>query len=256
MSSKKFCIVIPARLESSRVPGKVLKKIGEYTMIEQVVRQCLKVPDVDTIVVSDADEVLTVLKNYSIQTIKTGKCNSGTERIVSVLKDLSEYEYIINVQGDQPFVSPDLIISSFQFAQNIQAEKFLVTPICPLDYENALRPSCVKTIVDLNNRAIYFSRSLIPYTNSEANSTEKILPYYGHHGIYLYNFAALAAYPDLKIGQLEQRENLEQLRFIENGIPIYTVFTSEFHLSVDTPEDYEYALEYYRTYLGSLNCCL
>jgi 3-deoxy-manno-octulosonate cytidylyltransferase (CMP-KDO synthetase) len=246
MSSKKFCIVIPARLDSSRVTGKVLKKIGEYTMIEQVVRQCLKVPDVDTMVISDSDEVLAVLKDYQIRTIKTGKCNSGTERIVSVLKDLSDYDYIINVQGDQPFVSQDLIMSIFQFAQNIQEEKFLVTPICHLDYENAIRPSCVKSIIDLNNRAIYFSRSLIPYTNSEANSAKKVLPYYGHHGIYLYNFEALAAYPNLKIGELEQRENLEQLRFIENGIPIYTVFTSEFHLSVDTPEDYEYALEYYR----------
>ena len=246
MNSKKFCIVIPARLESARVPGKVLKKIGDYTMIEQVVRQCLKVADVDTIVVTDSDEVLAVLKDYKIRTIKTGKCNSGTERIVSVLKDLTDYDYIINVQGDQPFVSPNLIMSSFQFAQNIQDENFLVTPICHVDYENAIKPSCVKTIIDMNNRAIYFSRSLIPYTNAEANSTEKVLPHYGHHGIYLYNFAALAAYPHLKIGQLEQRENLEQLRFIENGIPIYTVFTSEFHLSVDTPEDYENALQYYQ----------
>ncbi|MEI2418794.1 3-deoxy-manno-octulosonate cytidylyltransferase [Arthrospira platensis SPKY2] len=242
MKSKKFCIVIPARVESSRVPGKVLKKIGDYTMIEQVVRQCLKVADVDTLVISDSNEVLSLFKTYQIRTIKTGQCNSGTERIVSVLDDLKDYDYIINVQADQPFVSPDLIRQSFQVAQTIQEDKFLVTPICHLDYENALRPSCVKTIIDLNNRAIYFSRSLIPYTNSP----EKVLPYYGHHGIYLYNFAALAAYPNLNMGQLEQRENLEQLRFIENGIPIYTVFTSEFHLSVDTPEDYEYALQYYR----------
>ena len=216
-------IVIPARLKSTRVHHKMMKDIDGMTLIERTVSQCQKT-GLDTLVVTDSQEIADLFDNA----IVTGPCESGTARIASVIDQITD-NYIINVQGDQPFIDPDAIIEMANF---LNAElPDVATPVTEcLDIND---PSKVKVVVSNSGIALYFSRQPQPES-------------YQHIGIYGYHRSILENLGSLEESPHEQVESLEQLKFLDNDIAIHTYWTDHQHFAVDTPQDLQDAIKYAR----------
>lgn len=230
----KNALVIPVRIDSSRLSRKALLEIEGKTLIQRVVDQCKKT-NLPTYVVTDSEEIEQSLDPTNIKIILQKKsAESGTERISNAIQNI-EGDYIINVQGDQPFIEPESIIEMNDFIIK-NSHHMVVTPI-KLFSEKYEDPSKCKVITDLFGRAIYFSRSPIPYNAKES---------YGHLGVYGYQRKVLENYKKLKTSPLEKVEKLEQLRFIDNGIPIQTYKTNYSIFSIDTQVDLIDAIEYAR----------
>ena len=230
----KNALVIPVRLNSTRLPNKALKDINGISLIQRVVNQCLKT-NVFTYVVTDSPEISSkvVLGSGGSIFYQNKKAESGTERIANII-DSIDADNIINVQGDQPFISPKAILEMCDYMDK-NPDHDIVTPVSKHREEKYSDPSKCKVVLSLSGRAIYFSRSPIPYNASES---------YGHLGIYGYKKSFLKNYHKLKVSQLEKVEKLEQLRFIDNDVPIQTYMTEHSIFSVDTPTDLQYAIEH------------
>ncbi|MDE6431887.1 MAG: 3-deoxy-manno-octulosonate cytidylyltransferase [Opitutales bacterium] len=236
-------ICIPARLNSSRFPKKILADLCGKSVLQHVfdrTRTCRGVNNI--FILTDSDEAKDVATNFGAQVIETSdKCVSGTERIVSVLDKLPG-DFIINIQGDEPFFDIEIIDRMLTKAAVSDADIF--TPIFKFEnMEDVADPNCVKVIINYAGRALYFSRSIVPYVRDEKDVSKwmKHADYYGHIGIYGYRRAVLERYHDMVKGKLEFIEKLEQLRFLENGFLIDTVETSNRTIGIDTPEDLERA---------------
>lgn len=230
----KNALVIPVRLDSSRLPNKALADIEGKTLIQRVVDQCKKT-DLPIYVVTDSEEIRSSLSPEGINIIFQKKsAESGTERIANAI-DKIEGDYIINVQGDQPFIDPNAIVEMNNFAIK-NSHHMVITPI-KLFTEKYDDPSKCKVVTDLFGKAIYFSRSPIPYNAKES---------YGHLGVYAYQRNVLENYHKLKTSPLEKVEKLEQLKFIDNGISIQTYKTEYSIFSVDTQIDLIDAIKYAR----------
>lgn len=256
----KTLIVIPARINSKRLPNKILEHIGDEPMIKRVLDQCnKKFKKKQIIICTDSSKIEKLSKDWGYKAFFTSnKCRSGTHRISTVLRDIicylwgkrnideSEYKklliqsLIINVQGDQPFLDPKILIDiEKSFLKNTQ-EKTIVTPIYNLQSESIHNPNIVKVVVNKFNEAIYFSRAPIPYNRDEKiNDWGKKNNYWGHIGIYGYRGDILSCWETLPNSKLEKIESLEQLRFIENGIKINTIITKNDSFSIDTYEQLE-----------------
>lgn len=234
----KNALVIPVRLDSTRLPGKALKDICGQSLIQRVVNQCVKT-DLKTYVVTDSKEIANHIKpNGSYVIYDNTPADCGTERISNIIKLITE-DNIINVQGDQPFISPEAIIQMSEYMLN-NSEHNVVTPISRHNPEKYSDPSKCKVVISLSGRAVYFSRSPIPYNGEQ---------FYGHLGIYGYKKEFLSTYHKLKISPLEKAEKLEQLRFIDNDIPIQTYMTEHSIFSVDTQADLVYAIEHFNKFV-------
>lgn len=227
----KSAVIIPVRLDSKRLPNKALKDICGRTLIQRVVDQCIQT-NLETHVVTDSLEIESHLKNVNV-IYHPVKAESGTERISNILENI-DADNIINVQGDQPFISPEAIIEMHQYMIN-NPEHQVVTPIKLHLDEKCDDPSKCKVVVSLSGRAVYFSRSPIPYNTKNV---------YGHLGMYGYKKEFLKEYHKLKVSPLEKMEKLEQLRFIDNDIPIQTYETEHSIFSVDTEMDLIDAIKY------------
>ncbi|KAA0258187.1 3-deoxy-manno-octulosonate cytidylyltransferase [Deferribacter autotrophicus] len=225
-------VVIPARYESSRLPGKPLVKINGITMINRVATRCLKSKADRVIVVTDDERILDECsKIEGLECVMSDKnIKSGTDRVAKVAKYLDE-EIIVNVQGDEPLIDPELINSLIdELKKDDYAD--MITAYCDLDKEEALNPNNVKVVVDKNGYAIYFSRSLIPFVRDS-----KDIKYKKHIGIYGFKKDFLMKFTELPESELENLEKLEQLRVIENGYKIKVIYTTYKSLSVDTKDD-------------------
>ena len=174
---------------------------------------------------------------------------SVTDRIIEVMNYFPETDAFINIQGDEPFIHPDDIDSVAKMLTEKGETKPLVTTLVKKisDPQLLANPSVVKVVLGNENQAIYFSRSPIPYLRNELEKSEwtNKHSFWQHVGIYGYNSKALQQISKLQPSILEKAESLEQLRWIENGIPIFTAETSEMNLSVDTSEDLALARKYY-----------
>ena len=232
-------VVIPARIGSTRLKNKVLLKIDNKPMLHHVIDRCLKSNKVDNVfVVTDSKKVYeSVLLTSAKPLMSDANCSSGTVRIASVL-DQIEGDIIVNVQGDQPIVEPELI--------DLLIEKFIdnhfdiATPIWKInDFEDLNDESLAKVVRDFNGRALYFSRSSIPFLRDyDRDDWTKNAEYWAHYGIYVYRRQILESLDKLQVGILENTEKLEQLRFLENGLNILTVETKYRQQAVDTIEDF------------------
>lgn len=241
----KLLCCIPARYESTRLPGKPLLKINEKTIINLVYQQVLKTKITDIIVLTDDkriyDEVLSFNGNC---TIVTEECLNGTERIINYLKkiDNSKYDIIVNVQGDEPFIQPDIIN---KVIDNFVEKKPTCSTVCykTNNQNEIILKSRGKTIVDKNNNIMYCSRNVIP-----ANKKDNIIPNYLyniHVGIFVYDKKYLLDEYLKENTQYQLTEDIEWLKIIEQGYKVNTIFTEKLERGVDTEEDYQYLLNKY-----------
>ncbi len=235
---KTIC-VIPARFASSRLPGKPLALIGDKPMIQWVYEKASQVESINKVLVAtDHTDVLNAVKGFDGKAVLTAPdLPSGTDRVHAAIKN-EDVDVVVNLQGDEPFVSPALLADLVSVFKDQQIE--IATPICRIDKESELNsPHVVKVVRDLKGFALYFSRSQIPFFRDVKNKgnilNEHI--FYKHIGIYAYRKKCLEKLTKLKESSLEQIERLEQLRFIENGYKIFTIVTDYNSVSVDTSED-------------------
>lgn len=236
--------IIPARYGSTRFPGKPLADILGVSMIERVYRQCKQCDSLHKVIVATDDQrILEHVKAFGGEVMLTStQHQSGTDRCAEVINNLNEhFDVAINIQGDEPFISPEQINAVAQcFAQPQTQIASLVKKITnPLDIEN---PNVVKAVVGIGGKAIYFSRSPIPF-NRNANNT---VAYFKHVGIYGYKTDILKQITQLAAGVLETAESLEQLRWLENGFEITLAETNAETIAIDTPEDLNQVLEKFK----------
>ena len=234
-------IIIPARLASTRFPEKVLADIGGLPM---VVRTAKRVEHLDRVVVAcDDEQIISVCHKYGVDAMLTSTTHkSGTDRInecANILK-LDDDEIIINVQADEPFIEPEVIESLMVKLKSLQEkDEGFVMGSCfnAINAESAKDPNLVKVVLDDENNAIYFSRSLVPYNRSgRAN-------YYGHIGIYGFSKKSLKEFCNLSDAPIEDIEGLEQLRAIYHQKKITMLKVASTGFGIDTKEDLARAIE-------------
>jgi len=228
----KVIVVIPARLQSQRLPRKMLREIGGRPLavwVYQAVRSASLLNDV--IIATDSDEILAACRKHSCNARMTStKHRSGTERVHEVSQSV-EADVYINVQGDEPMIRAAHIEALVKLMQNGHIP--VGTLKTPASAEDVANPNAVKVVTDINQRALYFSRSTVPYDRDGSNPK-----YFKHLGIYAYRKAELDQFVRLPESSLERAERLEQLRFLENGIPIYVAEPPYDSIGVDTEEDF------------------
>jgi 3-deoxy-manno-octulosonate cytidylyltransferase (CMP-KDO synthetase) len=234
-AASRVIAVIPARLASTRLPRKVLRSIAGRPMLAWVVEAARACPQLDQVIVAtDSDEVANLCAENNWQCRLTSPTlQSGTDRVHAVALDVDAAIYV-NVQGDEPLLRPEHITALLKpFADSTTAVSTLRVRCTP---ENIHNPNAVKVVTNAQGRALYFSRSTIPYNRGEKRDDIDIL-YWKHIGLYAYRRAALLGFPTLPHSQLEATERLEQLRFLENGIAIRVETTDFDTIGVDTEED-------------------
>ena len=247
----KFLGIIPARYASTRFPGKPLADLMGKPMIRWVYERVAG--SLDRVVVATDDErILNAVGKEGGEALLTSPDHpSGTDRCLEAyLKLKEEYDVIINIQGDEPFIHPlqiELLKSAFLNTSTQIAT--LVKPFSPNDdFENLFNPNTPKVLLNSKGQAIYFSRSVIPYIRGKHHS--KWLEshvFYKHIGIYAYKPQVLNEITSLPPSVLEKAESLEQLRWIENGYVIQTMITDEDTIGIDTPEDLEKAIRMFKS---------
>lgn len=256
----KSIIVIPARYGSTRFPGKPLTKIAGKTLLEHVCTVAKKVAqqvaDVSVLVATDDERIMQHAHTLDVAAVLTPEsCPTGTDRVIAALKQVStQYEYIINLQGDAPLTPVHVIVSLLQTLASYP----IATPVMQLSWEflDVLRDAKRNTpfsgttvVIDPNNSALWFSKQIIPAIRNEAQlRTQQIQsPVFQHLGIYGYTYAMLETFASLGVSRYEQLEGLEQLRFLENGYNIKAVPIILENLNawrgVDTPEDAQFVEE-------------
>ncbi len=261
-----FVVVIPARFQSSRLPGKVLADIHGKPMIQWVVEKAKLSGARQVIVATDNDEVEAVVSAFGTEVCKTrADHQSGTERLAEVMDkyQFSDDEIIVNVQGDEPFIPPENISQVANNLANQQQNRHVArmsTLAINIDsVDEAFNPNAVKVILDKDGYALYFSRATIPYDrerflNADSNTEKNIHAigdfYLRHVGIYAYRAGFIKDYVNWPTSELEQVEALEQLRVLYQGERIHVAVANS-HVpveGVDTPEDLAKA----RAYAASL----
>ena len=242
----KFAVAIPARLESTRLPRKVLVDIGGKPMLQRVLEGSAAAKSIGEVVLcTDSDEVASHARTWGPRVIMTSPtCSSGSERIASVIGQI-DADVVINVQGDQPFVDPTIIEAMCTVFRERTPTPSVVTPVYRLPAEKIDNPDAVKVVVGANQQALYFSRSPVPYVRGkERGEWLASGVHWGHVGMYGYRRDVLQRWASLPASPLEDAEKLEQLRLLENGITIDTyeiVAHTRNTLSVDSPADLETA---------------
>ena len=227
----KAIAVIPARLASTRLPRKILREIAGKPLIGVVYEAVRSSPLLaEVLIATDAEEIMQVCREHGWKVQMTSRAHrSGTERVHEVAARETADVYL-NVQGDEPLTRTEHIATLLQVMENSAAQVgTLMTPAAEVDIPN---PNAVKVVTDLNGRALYFSRATIPFDRDGTRP-----PYFKHLGLYAYRKTALDRFVKLPESSLEKSERLEQLRFLENGIPIFVGETPHDSVGVDTEED-------------------
>jgi len=236
--------IIPSRYESSRFPGKPLINIDGKSMIQRVYEQTSKSTLINKLIVATDDQrIFDHVKSFGGNVMMTLTTHtSGTDRCGEVIEKYSDFDIVINIQGDEPLINPnqlDDVINLFK-TESVQIGT-LVKQMTSID--DILNPNRVKVVLDQNNKGIYFSRSPIPYV---ANTNQKDwltkAKFWKHIGIYAWRMNALKTIVKLPKTELEQQESLEQLRWLYNGFKITTVETKIETPNIDVPEDLEKVL--------------
>jgi 3-deoxy-manno-octulosonate cytidylyltransferase (CMP-KDO synthetase) len=233
----KAIAIIPARLASTRLPRKMLREIAGKPLIG-VVYEAVRSSSLlaGVIVATDSEEILEVCRAHGWRCQMTSPSHrSGTERVHEVSSRETADVYI-NVQGDEPLVRPEHFATLLKVMENPAAQVgTLMTPAALVDIPN---PHAVKLVTDRDGRALYFSRATIPFDRDGAHPK-----YFKHLGLYAYRKSALDRFVALPEASLEQSERLEQLRFLENGIPIFVGETPYDSVGVDTEDDLQRVIE-------------
>ena len=239
--------IIPARYASTRFPGKPLIAIGGKTMIERVYTQCIKSDLTEVIVATDDSRILHHVNTFGKAVMTSNHHQSGTDRCHEVAKNLhEEFDYVVNVQGDEPFIDPNQI--NLLLAM-LDMETQIATLIKKIENpEHLFNSNVVKVVKALSDHALYFSRSPIPHVRGkEEKDWLSNQSFYKHIGMYAYRTDILKELASLAQTQLEKVESLEQLRWLENGYIIRTAETDQETFGIDTPDDLKKAEEYLKS---------
>jgi 3-deoxy-manno-octulosonate cytidylyltransferase (CMP-KDO synthetase) len=238
-----FRVVIPARFDSSRLPGKALLPLAGKPMVQWVHERARASHAADVVIATDDERIATAARGFGADVAMTARTHlSGTDRIaeVAAARGWAETDIVVNVQGDEPLIPPAVIDQVAQLlATHTRAD--IATLAVKLDAATDLsEPNIVKVACDATGRALYFSRAAIPW-NRDAPTT--LLPAHLRHvGIYAYRVSALRRLARMSVGRLEQIEKLEQLRALENGMEIRVALAVERPLAdVNTAADLERA---------------
>lgn len=233
--------IIPARYGSTRLLGKPLVPLNGKPLIYWVWKQAGKARSLDRLLVATDDlRVKKAVESFGGEAVLTSaNFASGSDRVAAVAKRL-KCDYVVNIQGDEPMISPAAIDRLVQALQNDKAID-VATLVYRIENESMLNnPNVVKVVFDRNDMALYFSRYPVPYSTFNGRKSLKpqnLTPFYCHIGIYAFRKEFLLKFVTWKPSRLEQSERLEQLRILENGYPIKVVKTRTKSISVDTPED-------------------
>ena len=237
--------IIPARYASTRYPGKPLIDIQGKSMIQRVYEQASKSKSLNRVVVATDDErIFAHVQSFGGEAVMTAENHpSGTDRCKEALVKLGgDFDYVINIQGDEPFVDPIQIDTLAEALADGDTE--LATLIIPVtDSELLFDKGEVKVVLNTSREALYFSRMVIPYIKGvEEKDWHLHHKYYRHVGMYAYRKDVLMAITKLSVSSLEQAESLEQLRWLEHGFKIKCAITDFESHCIDTPEDVEKVL--------------
>ena len=242
----KIACIIPSRYASTRLPGKPLRMIAGQTLIHRVYNRAIlaKSPDI-VVVATDHRDIAEEVESFGGRVVMTAVNHpTGTDRLAEVAEQLADYDIIVNVQGDEPFIDPDVID---RLAKMLTEHENLdmVTAAAPLKKEEYQDASAVKVVVNQKGEALYFSRALIPYPREGF-----AMPPLKHVGIYAYRRSFLLTYAKTEQTPLEKTESLEQLRALETGHKIGVIRIETEDIGIDTEEDLKKANEFFeRSYL-------
>ncbi len=236
----KIAGIIPARYASTRFPGKPLADIGGQSLIERVYRQVRQTTCIQEVVVATDDErILRHVLDFGGQAVMTRSDHaSGTDRCAEVAEALSGFDIVVNIQGDEPFIRPEQIEAALEPLLH-SSDAGIATLAKKMDRrEDVFNPNVVKVVFNERGRALYFSRSPIPYLRGipEAEWPGDI-DFYKHIGLYAFRREVLSELTHLPMSAHERAESLEQLRWIEHGYTIHAAVTTLESVSIDTPED-------------------
>lgn len=236
-------IVIPARYGSTRFPGKPLAELQGKPIIQWVYEACKKANCGEVIIATEDERITSAAASFGAKAVMTSAdCQSGTDRIYQATKGLGA-SYVINVQGDEPFVQPETIKAVVELVKNDDKTDISTACMPVTDADIINNPNHVKAVLAKDMRALYFSRSPIPYKREKTPESEKA-PYYLHCGIYGYKIKALEQFVKLPVSPLENLEKLEQLRALEAGMTIKSALINKAGPAIDTPADLERAKEF------------
>jgi 3-deoxy-D-manno-octulosonate cytidylyltransferase len=239
----KTIAFIPARYAATRFPGKLMQMLGDKTVIRHTYENTKNTLLFDEVIVVTDSEIIfsEIISNGGYAIMSKRNHESGTDRIAEAVANI-EVDLVVNVQGDEPFVKKELLQDLLNvFKNDLQEEVKVASLMHQIVNEQIIaNPNHVKVVVDKNNNALLFSRSVIPF-HRDKNSTPV---YYKHIGIYAFRKNILMDFTQWETTPLEALEKLEQLRYLENGVKIKMVFTAEGPVSIDTPEDLEHARKF------------
>ena len=261
---KQTVVVIPARFASTRLPGKALLDIGGKPMICRVAERARAAKDVDRVIVAtDSTEILEIVRAEGFEAELTSDAHvSGTDRIAEVIALLPEADIIVNLQGDEPLISPETIeraVACMKHEQTRMDGAGIVTTWEPIEtLENLLNKDCVKVVIGDRGQALYFSRSPTPFPRAATerhgsldealiSEPELLKNFRKHTGLYVYRRDVLMDFTRWPATALEKFEGLEQLRALENGVVIRVIQASTPSIGVDTQADLERVREVFRS---------
>lgn len=240
--SKPFKVIamIPARYQASRFPGKLMQDLAGKPVIVRTYEAAKSTKLFDEVyVVTDSELIFSEVEKHGGKVIMSQKEHEcGSDRIAEAVEDI-EVDIVINVQGDEPFINEKALSQLLKvFEKDIDKQIDLASLKVKLtSEEDIVNPNHVKVITDLNNFALYFSRSPIPYHRAK----ELEVTHFKHVGIYAFRKEALMSFYNLPMSPLEASEKIECIRYLENGKTIKMVETDEISIGIDTPEDLEKA---------------
>ncbi|MCK4265175.1 3-deoxy-manno-octulosonate cytidylyltransferase [Candidatus Babeliales bacterium] len=247
MFNKKITCIIPARLNSIRFPKKILSSILGKPILQWVFDAASKIKKFDSVLFAiDSEETKKVLKSFNAPYVMTSQnCPSGTHRLIEVMKTkIIDSDIWVNWQADEPFISEKMINDLLKSSKKSKTDVWTLKKEI-INKQEIISPNTVKVVSDFNDKALYFSRSPIPYYREKIEQEK----YFKHIGIYAYTRDALKVIDSLSSCHLEDAEKLEQLRFLYYGLRIKVNETKYEALGIDTVEDLKTAENYARTSL-------
>lgn len=241
----KIAGIIPARYASTRFPGKPLADIGGQSLIERVYRQALQSSCIQEVVVATDDErILRHVLDFGGRAVMTRSDHaSGTDRCAEVAQTLAGFDIVVNIQGDEPFIRPEQIEEALEPLLHSSDAGIATLAKKTASHEEIFNPNVVKVVFNERGRALYFSRSPIPYLRGLPESEwPGNIDFYKHIGLYAFRREVLLELTRLPMSAHEQAESLEQLRWLDAGYAIAVAITPYETIGVDTPQDVERAL--------------
>jgi len=225
--------IIPARYASIRFPGKPLALIGGKPLVQHVWERCRQADAIERVIVATEDaRIFDACAAFGAEAELTSPDHvSGTDRVAEIALRHGEFDVVLNVQGDEPAISPDTVSAVARAFR--ESEREIVTAISPLeDASERENPNVVKAVIARSGRALYFSRAAIPFLRGDVMAR-----FHRHQGIYGFRADILQRATTLPVSELERAESLEQLRWLENGLSIHCVVVPAIFVGVDVPSD-------------------